>query len=219
MDLWDYVPKDWQLPLVGVQGQIQEVGRQLDQFASEGDVIVPAREAIFRALELAPQQVKVIIIGQDPYPNPDHAMGLSFSVPQGTSPLPPSLRNIVKEITDEFGSCRVSSGELTPWVDQGVLLLNRSLTTCAGRSGAHSEIGWRTVTEQVVRAILEVNPQVVGLLWGSNAQELGQLFGAHQVVETSHPSPLSAYRGFLGSRCFIETNDKLIASGQSAINW
>lgn len=219
MELWDQLPAAWRTPLVSVRSDIEQIDDKLKTLEAEGDLIVPALLNVFRALELAPSLIKVIIVGQDPYPNPDHAMGLSFSVPQGTSPLPPSLKNIIKEIVEEYGSAIVSSGDLTPWVNQGVLLLNRSLTTCAGRSGAHSDLGWRVVTQEIVRVVREANPQVIGLLWGSNAQELRTEFDENCVVETSHPSPLSAYRGFIGSRCFIETNYKLLATGQSVVHW
>ena len=219
MDLWTRVPPAWRVALEPISSHLADVSEVLAEFEAQGDLIVPRVDRIFAALAIPPADVRVVLIGQDPYPNPDHAVGLSFSVPTGTSPLPPSLKNIITEITTEFGSCRVNDGDLQVWVNQGVLLLNRALTTCAGRSGAHAHIGWREITDRIVQAVVEVNPDVIGLLWGNSAQELSPLFNLDHVVATSHPSPLSAYRGFIGSRCFIETNDKLVARGVTPIVW
>lgn len=219
MDLWADVPPEWRVALTPVRDQLAGISAQLQEFADQGDVIVPEVHRIFAALAMWPEDVRVIVIGQDPYPEPRHAMGLSFSVPKGTSPLPPSMKNIIAEIESEFGTCAVTDGDLSVWVDQGVLLLNRALTTCAGRSGAHAVIGWREVTDRIVEVVVEANPDVIGLLWGNSAQELQAKFAEDCVVSTSHPSPLSAYRGFIGSRCFIETNEKLVKSGHQPIRW
>ena len=219
MDLWARVPSPWRVALTPVRDQLTRISVQLQGFAEQGDVIVPEPDRIFAALAMSPDAVRVILIGQDPYPEPRHAMGLSFSVPKGTAPLPPSMKNIIAEIESECGTCEVPDGDLSSWVDQGVLLLNRALTTCAGRSGAHALIGWREVTDRIVKVVVESNPDVIGLLWGNSAQELRSLFRKDCVVSTSHPSPLSAYRGFVGSRCFIETNEKLVQRGHLPIQW
>ena len=219
VELRAQIPDAWRVALQPVEEQLAVIERHLASAQSEGDLVIPDQVAIFKALELDPQDVRVIIIGQDPYPNPDHAMGLSFSVPPGTTPLPPSLRNIIREIESDVGMCEVANGDLEPWVKQGVLLLNRSLTTCAGRSGVHAGIGWREVTDHIVRHILAIKPDAIGVLWGNSAQELAHHFNPDLLIQSVHPSPLSAHRGFFGSRCFSRTNTLLELQGNNSIIW
>ncbi len=214
-ELWDLVPRPWQVELEGVRAQINDISTVLD---SRSDVL-PARENIFRALHIAPHDVKVIVVGQDPYPNAAHACGLSFSVPSGTHPLPGSLRNIISEIKSDIGNCDVTDGDLEPWLRQGVLLLNRTLTVEAGNSDSHKDLGWAQVTDHIVKAAVGIQPNVVGVLWGKQAQALADYFAEGRVVVGVHPSPLSAHRGFLGSRPFSRVNQLLIDAGNDPIRW
>ena len=214
-ELWDFVPEDWRMALESVHEQIDTISRELND---QGD-FVPSWDNIFRALQLSPKDVQVVLVGQDPYPNPDYACGLSFSVPAGVLPLPGSLRNIIAEVQADLGACSVFDGNLEPWVAQGVLLLNRTLTTQAKESNAHKDLGWAQITEQIVHAVNDVNPNVVAVLWGKQAQELRPLFKSDRTVIGVHPSPLSAHRGFLGSRPFSAVNSLLQQSGDTPIVW
>jgi uracil-DNA glycosylase len=186
---------------------------------NRGIVVNPPREQVFASLQVAPEDVRVVILGQDPYPNSAHAMGLSFSVPAATQPLPPSLRNILTELIDDVGECSVSKGSLESWTGQGVLLLNRVLTVEAGKSDSHKTLGWQQVTDTILRAVVEVNPHVVAVLWGKQAQATRSFFNPVCVIESVHPSPLSAYRGFLGSRPFTAVNRLLAEHKQGEIQW
>jgi uracil-DNA glycosylase len=161
--------------------------------------------------------VKVIIVGQDPYPNISDAIGLSFAVPPRKTGLPGSLLNIQKEIMTDIGSTTTADGDLTKWASQGVMLLNRVLTVTAGESGSHSKLGWQEITEKIVAHC--ANLGAVGLLWGSSARELAHLFSEDCLVEGVHPSPLSAHRGFLGSKPFSRVNQLLENKGKTAIIW
>jgi uracil-DNA glycosylase len=161
--------------------------------------------------------VRVVIVGQDPYPNISDAIGLSFSVPPRKSGLPGSLMNIQKEIITDIGSTTTSDGDLTRWADQGVMLLNRTLTVSAGESASHSSLGWSAVTETVVKHLALQG--VIALLWGNSARELATFFSEDHRVEGVHPSPLSAHRGFLGSKPFSQVNQKLLAQNQAPIIW
>ena len=161
--------------------------------------------------------MKVIIVGQDPYPNISDAIGLSFAVPARKTGLPGSLLNIQKEIMTDIGSTTTADGDLTKWTGQGVMLLNRVLTVTAGESGSHSKLGWQEITEKIVSHC--ANLGAVGLLWGLSARELAHLFKEDCLVEGVHPSPLSAHRGFLGSKPFSRVNQLLENKGKTAIIW
>lgn len=175
---------------------------------------LPPRADVFRALSLPRTSVRVVIVGQDPYPTPGHAHGLAFSVAATVRPLPKSLANIFKELTDDVGGCP-ESGDLTPWVEQGVLLLNRVLTVRAGQPGSHRGRGWESFTEAVLRS---VTPHVA-VLWGNDAQTARSFFPTSDIIATAHPSPLSAHRGFFGSRPFSRINAVLLAKGEQPIRW
>ena len=179
------------------------------------DEVTPSREKIFAACQIDLTQVKCVIIGQDPYPTPGHAQGLSFSVPSSLRVLPPSLRNIFAELVQDLQIDQPQNGDLSPWLDQGVLLLNRVLTTRVGESNAHVGIGWQEITTQISAAAAAQG--AVGILWGKSAQELSYLFPKR--VESVHPSPLSAYRGFFGSKPFSQVNRYLSESGSKPIDW
>jgi uracil-DNA glycosylase len=183
--------------------------------------IYPSPPFIFNAFELCPlDQVKVVIIGQDPYHGPDQAHGLCFSVPEGVR-IPPSLRNIYKEIQDDIGCDLPESGNLERWAKQGVLLLNATLTVEAGNAGSHQGLGWETFTDAVIKTISDQKEHVVFLLWGSYARSKATLIdrSKHLILEAPHPSPLSAYRGFLGCKHFSQTNAYLAKQGLEQIEW
>lgn len=193
------------------EGQRAQAGQQAQ--------VLPAPEKILRAFESDPTQVKVLIVGQDPYPTPGHSVGLAFSaeLPAG-EPLPKSLKNIYTEYTDDLGLPAPADGDLSPWADRGVLLLNRVLTVQAGNAGSHRGRGWEAITEAAVRQVA-ANPHFAAILWGKQAQQLAPLIGPERCVMSPHPSPLSAYRGFFGSRPFSRANAILQASGGAPVDW
>ena len=211
------VPDYWKELLQDYNSQIDELGTKLQKQADQGERILPDKKHLFRALELKPEQVKVIIVGQDPYPNISDAIGLSFAVPPRKTGLPGSLLNIQKEIMTDIGSTTTADGDLTKWASQGVMLLNRVLTVTAGESGSHSKLGWQEITEKIVAHC--ANLGAVGLLWGSSARELAHLFSEDCLVQGVHPSPLSAHRGFLGSKPFSRVNQLLENKGKTPIIW
>ena len=183
--------------------------------------VYPSGPNIFNAFAHCPfDRVKVVIIGQDPYHEPGQAHGLCFSVQDGT-PFPPSLQNIFKEITDDLGRPRPTSGDLTRWADQGVLLLNATLTVRAHRAGSHQGHGWETFTDAVIRCLNAERQHLVYMLWGAYAQKKGASIDTSRnlVLTSPHPSPLSAHRGFFGNRHFSRANDYLVALGESPIDW
>ena len=209
------IPQDWaHLPFFaenwpGIQNKLAGEDRQ----------ILPPAHQIFAALNAcAPCACKVVILGQDPYPTPGHAHGLSFSVQPDVMPLPRSLNNIFKEMQEDVGGTP-TNGDLRFWAKQGVLLLNSALTVPAGEAGAHAKLGWSNLTAQVM-AELDSSPRAF-LLWGKHAQGFAKHVTQpyHLIIETAHPSPLSARRGFFGSRPFSRINDWLTQQGQSPINW
>jgi uracil-DNA glycosylase len=183
--------------------------------------VYPKGNRIFNAFDKTPfDKVKVVILGQDPYHEPGQAHGLCFSVNDGI-PLPPSLQNIYKELQDDLGVPVAASGNLERWAEQGVLLLNATLTVQAHRAGSHQNRGWETFTDAVIHTVAEEKEHVVFILWGSYAQKKGAFIHPekHLILKSAHPSPLSVYRGFFGSRPFGKTNDYLIRTGQTPINW
>jgi uracil-DNA glycosylase len=199
--------------------------RQLKQFLIEqkraGKTIYPEGALIFNALNTTPlEQVKVVILGQDPYHAPGQAHGLCFSVLPGVRP-PPSLVNIFKEIERSLAYTIPRHGCLQSWAEQGVLLLNATLTVEQGQAGSHQGKGWEQFTDRIIRLVNDKCQNVVFLLWGSYAQKKGQLIDQkkHYVLRSPHPSPLSAYRGFIGNNHFLLANDWLQAKGKGAINW
>lgn len=184
-------------------------------------VILPAGSKIFHAFDCCPlDKVKVVILGQDPYHGPGQAHGLSFSVPDGVS-APPSLQNIMKEITRSTGVACLPSGDLTRWAKQGVLLLNAILTVEAGKAGSHRNQGWELFTDEVLRQVNNRGKNVVFLLWGNYARSKANLIDAekHLVLQSVHPSPLSAYQGFIGNNHFLLANNYLIEHGLNPIDW
>lgn len=218
MDLWSLLSPDWQKALNDQQATLEQIDQKLNQ--SQG--FNPAKERVFAALGKSPKNFRVILIGQDPYPNPDYAMGIACSVPKTVTKLPPSLKNIQKEFFAEFG--RELNQDLTPWTKSGVLLLNRILTCESWKTLSHRNFGWQAVTEAIVKSVVEVNPEAIGLLWGNKAAEMEPLFGPGLVVKSVHPSPLSANPrdgkpGFFGSKPFSKVNELLSQTKQPPINW
>jgi len=187
----------------------------------QGKSILPAEEDVFNALKYTRlQDVKVVILGQDPYPNKRHAHGLSFSIPKNETDIPRSLKNIFKEIELDLG-IKNESGNLEHWAKQGVLLLNRVLTVEEGLSNSHKSVGWAKLTEQIIKTVNEKRQNVVFILWGNPAQAVEKWInpGRHLIIKSAHPSPLSASRGFFGSKCFSRTNEYLKQFGIKEIDW
>lgn len=211
------IPEQWRPILEPYREKVDDIGVQLQARADAGERILPDKKFVFRALELSPGDVRVVIVGQDPYPNITDAIGLAFSVSPRTSGLPGSLMNIQKEIMTDIGSTTTADGDLSRWSNQGVLLLNRVLTVTAGESASHANLGWQAITQAIVADCAERG--VIGVLWGNSARELSGLFEKEHLVEGVHPSPLSAHRGFLGSRPFSTINEKLVKRGHQAIAW
>ena len=183
--------------------------------------VFPEENNVFNALELTPfESVKVVILGQDPYHGFGQAHGLSFSVQKGT-PLPPSLKNIYKELQEDIGGELPTEGDLSHWAKQGVLLLNSVLTVEEGNANSHKGMGWETLTNRLIDSLNELEHPVIFILWGKPAQDKEKLITNpnHVILKAPHPSPLSAYRGFFGSKPFSRVNDILIQQGQTPIRW
>jgi uracil-DNA glycosylase len=212
----------WEPELAGAG---EALARALEAVAAEraaGHVVLPAPEHALRALATPPDAVRVLLLGQDPYPTPGHAVGLSFAVAPGVRPLPRSLVNVLAELVADTGVPAPTGGDLSPWTDQGVLLLNRVLTVRAGAPGSHRRRGWEEVTAAVVRALARrhrAGAPLVALLWGRDAAAVRPLLGDVPVVLSAHPSPLSASRGFLGSRPFSRADAALAAQGAPPVDW
>jgi len=198
---------------------------ELDDFVKreyESELIFPPADDVFNAFHLTPlSRVKVLILGQDPYHNDNQAHGLSFSVPEDQKTIPPSLKNIYKELQDDLGCYIPNNGYLKKWADQGVLLLNTVLTVRAHQANSHQGKGWEQFTDAVIRAVDAVDRPIVIILWGKPAQKKKTMLTnpKHLVLESAHPSPLSAYRGFFGSRVFSRTNTFLEENGIEPVDW
>lgn len=216
--LADLMAPDWAEALTPVADDIAAMGDFLRGEITAGHHYLPEGDAVLRAFREPMSDVKVLIVGQDPYPTPGNAMGLSFSV-RPEVPVPASLKNIYHELRDDLGIEPPVHGDLTPWAAQGVLLLNRVLTVRVGAPKSHRGEGWERVTEQAIRALVARDRPLVAILWGSDAQGLKPLLGETPVVESPHPSPLSAYRGFFGSKPFSRADAALVAQGTEPVDW
>ena len=221
------LPASWRpvLEPVLASPESRRLGGWLRAEAEAGKTIFPPEGCRLRALELTPlDKVKVVILGQDPYHGPGQAMGLCFSVPDGVQP-PPSLRNIFRELADDCGIAAPSTGDLTPWAERGVLLLNNSLTVEAGQAGSHAGRGWDAITDACVAAVAAREQPAVFILWGSHAQKKASRIAElneptrHCVIRSPHPSPLSAHRGFFGSKPFSRANAFLEQVGLGPVDW
>ena len=186
---------------------------------AHGDGFLPARENVLRAFARPLADVRVLIVGQDPYPTPGHPIGLSFAVDRRVRPLPRSLANIFRELRDDLGIDIPEHGDLSAWADNGVMLLNRVLTVRPGAAGSHRGRGWEEVTDLAIRTLVARDQPLVAILWGRDAQSLEPLLGETPVIASAHPSPLSASRGFFGSRPFSRANAALEAQGAHPIDW
>ncbi|MCC3775032.1 uracil-DNA glycosylase [Streptomyces sp. UNOB3_S3] len=215
----EIVEPGWAKALEPVAGRIAAMGDFLRAEITAGRTYLPSGANVLRAFQQPFDDVRVLIVGQDPYPTPGHAVGLSFSVAPEVRPLPGSLENIFRELHTDLGLPRPSNGDLTPWTQQGVLLLNRALTTAPRKPAAHRGKGWEEVTEQAIRALVSRGKPMVAVLWGRDARNLRPLLGGVPCVESAHPSPMSADRGFFGSRPFSRTNDLLARQGMAPVDW
>lgn len=217
--LSETIDPGWAEALEPVAGRIAEMGEFLRAEAAAGRGFQPRGEHILRAFTRPLADARVLIVGQDPYPTPGHAVGLCFSVAADVRPLPPSLLNIFKEYGEDLGHPPPATGDLTPWAERGVLLLNRSLSVQPGKANAHQGRGWEAVTEQAIRALAARGGPLVAILWGRNARNLKPLLGGVPCIESAHPSPLSAHNGFFGSRPFSRADAALAEQGAGPFDW
>jgi uracil-DNA glycosylase len=217
--LSDLVAADWAAALAPVEPQVHAAGEFLRAEVAAGRTDLPAGEHVLRAFTRPLADVRVLIVGQDPYPTPGHAMGLSFSVQPDVRPVPRSLANIFTELQSDLGVPAPSTGDLSPWADRGVMLLNRVLTVRPGEPASHRRKGWEAVTDRAIEALVERGGPLVAVLWGRDAQSLRPALGDVPAVESVHPSPLSASRGFFGSRPFSRVNALLAEQGADPVDW
>ena len=217
--LRDLVAPDWADALAPVAEQVARVGDFLRAELAAGRGYLPAGDRVLRALQQPLVDVRVLVVGQDPYPTPGHPVGLSFSVAPDVRPLPRSLQNIFREYVADLGLPAPTCGDLTPWAEHGVLLLNRVLTVQPGRPGSHRGKGWEAVTEQAIRALVARGGPLVAVLWGRDAQSLQPWLADVPCVTSAHPSPMSADRGFFGSRPFSRVDALLVEQGARPIDW
>ncbi len=215
----------WQAALAGQRSLLESIEARVLADAA----VVPAPALVMRAFETPLDEVRVLLVGQDPYPTPGHAIGLSFAVAPEVRPLPRSLQNMMRELNSDLGGATLfdggaadltTDGDLSSWAAQGVMLLNRHLTTSSGDAGAHFDAGWSQFTDEVIRVLNRARgSRLVALLWGAQAQSLRPLLADVQVIESAHPSPLSARKGFFGSKPFSRANAALVYVGEQPINW
>lgn len=212
MTFLDRVHPEWVEALANVTSDIEKIEQGLDKVE-----FLPPANQVLRALEYPLSKVRVVIFGQDPYPTAGHAMGLAFSVSSNVKVLPQTLRNIFHELSDDVGCDIPTSGDLSRWADQGVALINRSLTVPPGMSNGHLKLGWESVTNEIARVLGERD--VVAILWGNNARQLAHLFRDGWHISSVHPSPLSAHRGFFGSKPFSRANEILRFHDLGEVDW
>ena len=217
--LLDVLGPGWPEALAPVAGTISDLGDFLREERAAGRGFLPAGSNVLRAFSQPLADVRVLIVGQDPYPTPGHPVGLSFSVAPDVRPLPKSLVNIFREYGDDLGHPPPATGDLSPWADAGVLLLNRVLSVAPGQPGSHRNRGWEQVTDQAIRALAAREEPLVAILWGRDARNLRPLLGATPCIESAHPSPLSAHNGFFGSKPFSRANAMLAEQGAEPIDW
>jgi uracil-DNA glycosylase len=217
----ELVDEGWARALEPVEPQVAQMGVFLRAELAAGHHYLPSGRNVLRAFTFPLDQVRVLIVGQDPYPTPGHAVGLSFSVAADVRPLPRSLANIFTEYVDDLGHPAPTSGDLTPWAERGVMLLNRVLTVRPGNPASHRGKGWEAVTECAIRALVGREQPLVAVLWGRDASTLKPMLAGSECVsiESPHPSPLSASRGFFGSRPFSRANELLVGMGAEPIDW
>jgi uracil-DNA glycosylase len=217
--LHELVDPGWARALEPVADRVAAMGVFLRAELAAGRTYLPAGQNVLRAFRQPFDDVRVLIVGQDPYPTPGHAVGLSFSVAPDVRPLPASLVNIFREYTDDLGLPKPSTGDLSPWAEHGVLLLNRALTVAPHRPASHRGKGWEEVTEEAIRGLAARGTPLVAILWGRDARNLRPLLGGVPCIESAHPSPMSARGGFFGSRPFSRANQLLIEQGAEPVDW
>lgn len=215
----DLVAPDWADALAPVADRITAMGAFLREEIAAGRSYLPAGENVLRAFTRPLADVRVLVVGQDPYPTPGHAVGLSFSVARDVRPIPRSLQNIYAELSADLGIPPVDHGDLSAWFERGILLLNRCLTVRPGAPASHRGRGWEAVTDRAIEALVERGGPLVAILWGRDAQSLAPRLGDVPVIASAHPSPLSARSGFFGSRPFSRANDALTSQGAEPIDW
>jgi uracil-DNA glycosylase len=215
--LSEVIDPGWARALAPVEPQIRAMG----DFLRAQRAYLPAGANVLRAFTYPFDAARVLIVGQDPYPTPGHPIGLSFAVAPDVRPLPPSLINIYTELVDDLGVSQPSNGDLRPWAQRGVVLLNRVLSVAPGSSASHRGKGWEPITEHAIRSLAARPGPLVAILWGRDAQSLTPILREHDVpvLTSAHPSPLSAHRGFLGSRPFSRANEALVAQGGDPVDW
>jgi uracil-DNA glycosylase len=213
------VDEAWAGALAPVEPQVAQMGEFLRAELAAGHRYLPVGPNVLRAFTFPLEKVRVLIVGQDPYPTPGHAVGLSFSVAADVRPLPRSLSNIFTEYREDLGFPAPANGDLTPWAEQGVMLLNRVLTVRPGTPASHRGKGWEAVTECAIRALVARRQPLVAILWGRDAATLKPMLGDTLTIESAHPSPLSASRGFFGSRPFSRANELLTQMGAEPVDW
>lgn len=222
MELISPLDPGWDAALAAQTEALDVVGKDLVRRRAAGEHILPAPEHVLRSFRQPFDQVKVLVLGQDPYPTPGHPIGLSFAVDRDVRPLPRSLVNIYQELSTDLGTPPASHGDLTAWTEQGVLMLNRVLTVRAGAAASHRGIGWEQITQTAVEALAARGTPLVAILWGNDARKMAPVLrqgGATAIIESPHPSPLSAHRGFFGSRPFSRTNELLEQLGADPVDW
>ena len=217
--LAELVDPGWAAVLEPVAPRIAAMGEFLRAEHAAGRQTLPEGPNVLRAFTYPFDAVRVLIVGQDPYPTPGHPIGLSFAVERSVRPIPRSLQNIYRELRDDLGIEPVAHGDLTAWAEHGVMLLNRVLTVGAGAAASHRGKGWEAVTEQAIRALAGRGRPLVAILWGRDAGTLGPLLGDVPTIRSAHPSPLSAHAGFFGSRPFSRANELLVAQGGAPVDW
>lgn len=217
--LAELVDPGWAEALAPVEADVHRMGDWLRDEVAAGRPYLPAGDLVLRAFTQPFADVKVLVVGQDPYPTPGHPIGLSFAVDPHVRPVPRSLANVYRELRDDLGVTPPEHGDLRAWSEQGVLLLNRVLTVGAGAAGSHRGKGWEAVTDQAVRALVARGTPLVAVLWGAQAASVRPLLGDTPVVASAHPSPLSASRGFFGSRPFSQVNALLEQQGATPVDW
>lgn len=217
--LTEIVHPSWRDALAPAAETVTGLGAFLRDEVAAGRGYLPAGEHVLRVFEQPLDDVRVLIVGQDPYPTPGHAVGLSFSVAPDVTPVPRSLANIHREMQTDLGLDLPGTGDLSPWADQGVMLLNRVLTVSPGKPASHRGKGWETVTERAIRALAARGGPLVAILWGRDARALAGDLRGIPCIESAHPSPLSAHNGFFGSRPFSRANDLLAQQGAAPIDW
>ncbi|ODT25241.1 MAG: uracil-DNA glycosylase [Microbacterium sp. 69-7] len=213
------IDADWAHALAPVAPDIAALGERLRAETAAGRPYLPAGDKVLRAFARPLADVKVLIVGQDPYPTPGHPIGLSFAVDAHVRPLPRSLANIYQELETDLGIARAPHGDLSAWSDQGVMLLNRVLTVAPGAPASHRGWGWEKVTEHAIRTLVARDRPLVAVLWGRDTANLRPLLAGTPTVESAHPSPLSASRGFFGSRPFSRVNELLVQQGATPVDW